>query len=396
MRFTTAATATAILVVVFAGGAVLPAQAVDADFFWDDGGADSEFDTVENWSTDVAPGADDNLIFQSGNDATQNLGNPFLIRSLRFGSAADFILAGNAITLSEGIFVAQPAGSSTVIHQPLNLTAMESFFNVGVDNTLNVNGDLTVQGNLLVAGDGKTNVFEAINGPGTIEKQGSGALVLAGDGSLDGLEITAGIVHVSGSLASADVLLTGGTLAGGTPGNLGEDVVGSINATGGRFSPGTTLVGSDPGTLYAGSVVGSAAAVYQVDLEGTVIDLIHSSGVFTPNNTELEFYPGVLPPVGTVLTIVDANGDITAGSYFTHETAGELSDGEIFTADGERFRIDYNTVTITLTYLGDEEEEEPAALPATGTDLGSAAALLGFVLLGGGAALVASRRRAVV
>ena len=84
MRLATAGASAAALALVLASVAQ-PAFAVGVDFTWDDGGADNDLSTIENWAPDVAPGLDDNLFFPVGNDATQDLAFPN-IRSLNFSS----------------------------------------------------------------------------------------------------------------------------------------------------------------------------------------------------------------------------------------------------------------------------------------------------------------------
>lgn len=396
MRRTAAFATTAALALLLASAAQ-PAAAVDVDFTWDDGGANDLLTTLQNWNTDVAPGSDDNLFFPTGDSATQDLAVP-VIRSLSFTTTDLFTLSGAEFDLVEGIVAETPLGGVT-IEPHITFLGVPSTEVSTVDGSGITFGAVTVEGMVYINGQGATNLFGDIDGTGTMTKNDNGSLSVGGDGNVDELIINDGTVHWEGVSASTDVTMNGGTLAGGSPDNIGAwQMLGGVSMNAGRISGGLTHVGSDPGSMYlSGTFTGSENAVYQVDLEGTTIDVIDVAGVFDPNDTELELYPGALPPVGTELTIARANGDITANSFFTYPGAGQLTDGEVFVADGEYFSIDYRTVTIVLTYLGDTDPAEEPVLPPTGAEVAQPVLGVLTLLVAGGLLLtIASRRRSAL
>ena len=74
-------------------------------FVWDGGGADSNWTTPENWASDVAPSADDALIFPV--DAAQTTNVNDFANGTQFGSilfeGSNYSVSGNQIVLTGAI-----------------------------------------------------------------------------------------------------------------------------------------------------------------------------------------------------------------------------------------------------------------------------------------------------
>lgn len=384
------------LAVVIVGATAMSASAAGNPFVWDDGGANFNFSTMGNWSTDVVPGTDDNLSFPIGNDAFSDISIPFVVRNLTFTAPNDFALGGNAITLNENIAVDLGAGDfTTTISAPVTLANTNAESSVAGGDTLQFTNQLAIQNNYNITGDGTTRLSGPLAGAGTVVKNDSGSLAITGTGNLSGLTINGGFVHSASLVPDADVTLTAGTLSGGTLANGGGLIqrLGGFTATGGIVSPGTDFPGFDSAYLFfSGTFVGDPALDYYVDVDGTNVDRIISAGVFDASDTILSFFVTGAPVVGTVLTVAEAT-DIIDNSFFTAPGYGQLTEGEVFQSGANYYRISYKTTTIEVTFLGDTAPVTPAELPATGTDVRLAIALGGFALLLGAVTVAAVRRR---
>lgn len=119
---------------------------------WDGGGANDNWTTAENWVGDVAPTAGDDLVFaggtQTSTDNDFSTGTSF--NSVTFASD-DFTLAGNGITLADGVTVNSNVTGSAI---SLNVTVGASFTVDVVDTTLTMPGVLAGGNGVTKTGDG--------------------------------------------------------------------------------------------------------------------------------------------------------------------------------------------------------------------------------------------------
>jgi autotransporter-associated beta strand protein len=177
-----------------------------------------------------------------------------------------------------------------------------------------------------------------LSGTGDVAKTGGGKLTLSGVSTFSGtLDVTNGILAVTGSLANADVDLTGGTL-GGT-GSVGDVAL----------SAGTVLTpGMSVGTLSTGAVSFAGGSTFAAELDGSGADRMEGSGAVGLNGAtlDLSLLGGYSHTPGTVYTIVQ-------GSAVTGTFAG-LANGATIDAGGHRFRVNYTASGVTLTGLPGE------------------------------------------
>src|SRR5262245_13006119 len=171
-----------------------------------------------NWSGNVAPQAEDNLVFPAGAStfvSTNDFGPDTRFRSITISDAAYQIHGTNRISLLEGfVYNAVSTSTGATFDVPITLGANQTFFsaNVGAKVTL---GDVEL-GNLqtlTIDGRGDLAVQGQVTGTGGITKLGDGPLILAGDNSLAGIvNVHQGIINLrhDNALGSPDA----GTIAG--------------------------------------------------------------------------------------------------------------------------------------------------------------------------------------
>ncbi len=128
---------------------------------WDGGGSDNKWSTAANWANDVAPVANDSLVFSGStrtattNDFTE--GTSFAL--IEF-SGSNFSLAGNALTLTNGITVDAGVTDSVI---SANVTMGGTLIiNVVESESLSLSGILSGNNPLTKAGAG-TLVLSAVN-----------------------------------------------------------------------------------------------------------------------------------------------------------------------------------------------------------------------------------------
>ncbi|HTW94617.1 MAG TPA: sigma-70 family RNA polymerase sigma factor [Tepidisphaeraceae bacterium] len=241
-------------------------------------------------------------------------------------------------------------------------------------------GAVLDNGSLIVDRANNININSAISGAGSLRQIGEGTLTLSGiDTYSGGTLIDSGELSVTGSLlATSDVVLDGGLLAGNTaPG----DGVGNVLLENGAISPGTATAAI--GTLNLSSLYASA---------GT-LDFSVAAGVSsTLNVAGMADFSGVttiqITPAGvgsyTLLTAESLAGTapqlIAPDGHFNYTLDFDRTDNQII-LDVETIRID-NVAPFDATPAIDLLS--PAGLPEP-----CSAALL----LAGGAALMMRRRR---
>ena len=164
-----------------------------------------------------------------------------------------------------------------------------------------------------------------------LTKTGSGSWTLNGDnGTAMQAAISAGLLSVNGNLASTNVTLTGGTLAG--TGSVGNVTLGS----GSTISPGNSSVD----TLTVADIAFSSGSMYQLDVLGKTSDKIVATGTLTFPAGAIVNINGATCGINTY-TIITANGGFAGGT-----NAGNfLATG---TASPTQFSIVGNDVLLTI------------------------------------------------
>jgi hypothetical protein len=215
-------------------------------------------------------------------------------------------------------------------------------------------------------------------GTGTWNMQGTNEDLGSGFASFEVAEGTflANFANTSGAFSSFGV--TGGTLGG-------SDIIGPTHVYSGTIAP-----GNSPGCLNPdGDVVMSSDATLTIQLAGTTIcsqyDKLAASGVVSLNNATLLLNPSFTPTVGDVFTIVE--GSSVDGTF------NGLPNGATVTASGLRFRINYSSNNVTLTYLGGSLTSTSSSLAVTGQNWQLYSSIASVLLLAGTAAVFFHRRK---
>lgn len=170
---------------------------------------------------------------------------------------------------------------------------------IGGGNTLVVGGNnLSTEVTGVIADD-----CGCFPGPGSLEKVGTGNLILSGVNAYTGsTTVNGGILTVNGSIvASSGVTVNaGGTLAG-------NGIVGNTTINGGALASGNSI-----GLLTVqGSLLFTAAASYMVEVSPTTADRTNATGVATLGGAtvNVSFEPGNY--VAKQYTILNAAGGIS-------------------------------------------------------------------------------------
>lgn len=378
---TLAASALALLLVAATATA---AGAVGATFTWDQQ-TSTDLQLATNWSTDVAPGTDDNLVFPAGTTAAVNGQVNFDVRSLAF-QAPTFALTGSPIILNEGLSV---AGDAT-ISNPLTLSDAQTW--AITSGSLQVTGSVDVPvGLLTIDSDGVTVLDGALGGIGNALKTGSGLLAVRGGGLIQAIQLTEGEMLLRSQTPNLEVEVTGGMLSGGNLGNVGNSQnLYSVQLLGGAVSPGPDAQGHGIGTLWLdGPFDGAPGTALNIELDGVASDILHSGDNVDLNDTALVVSLANAPAVGTRYTIIE--GNTFSATTLTYAGVGALTDLTTFVSGTHQFRIEYLAESVDLVYLGE------VGLPPTGVDATGALALVAVLLLAGiGTVAAAARRRRTV
>lgn len=370
------------LAVVLVGATATAAVAVGNTLIWDQG-TSTDLQLAANWNPDAAPGVDDNLVFPVGTTAAVNGQNNYSVRSLDF-QAASFALSGLPIILDNGLTA---TGDATIAN---NLTLSDAQTWTVPSGSLQVTGDVEVAVSDLTIDNAATVVLDGeLNGivPGVL-KTGPGALAVRGGGLLIDIEVAGGTLLLRSLTPNLETVITGGTLSGGNPGNVGNSqALYSATVVTGSVSPGPDVAGNHGlGTLWLdGPFTAAPGTSLVIELDGTDGDVLHSGDNVDLAGTELLVNVAAVPPVGTRFSIVE--GNTFSPTFFTFAGQGTLANNTTFVVEGHQFRIEYLAESVDLVYLGE-------ALPATGLDVTGTVTLTALLLvLGLGATVVAQRRR---
>lgn len=242
-------------------------------------------------------------------------------------SAGTSVGSGAALQVEGGITLNEP-----LIIEGTGVTSTGALRSVNGNNILG--GQITLNADSAVGADTDTLTTSGVIGQSTgttrgLTKVGDGKVVLTANNTYTGTTtVNAGTLLVNGSQGSSNVSLTGGILGG-------TGTVGSITATGGIVSPGTS-----PGILNSGSVTFNSAMAFSVELNGTVAgsgyDQLNVTGTVTPGDAVLSVSMGFQPDVGTQFRIINNDGtDSVTGSF------ADLAEGSSFVFDDQLFTITY-------------------------------------------------------
>lgn len=340
-----------------------------ADKTWDGGAGNGTWTADNNWDSNVAPVASDSLFFAGAVQTSTN--NGFAANTqfngLTFSAGnSSFTLAGNAINLGGNI--TNSSSSNQTISLPLVLLQ-----NTAVD-----------AGTVGNATAGGTTLSGVISGNFTLEKNGSGRLVLNGNNTFSSLQINSGTVHgggtsttsfgtgtvTLGSATGGDVVLTYGSSLG-TPPNSFVIAAGTGNRTL-RLTQNGNINMNGTITLDKDLIVDSGVIGFDrgFNLNGAIIGTADKKVIFTNtsnNTTALTSISGNQTSFAGVFEISQDAGlsaSNTGGVFTTNATVDVKSGGRFILTQGASIgglngeagalsRVAGQSKTLTLTGSGD-------------------------------------------
>ena len=313
---------------------------------WDAGGVGTNWSNPLNWVNDVAPSPGDDLQFPPADPAVVNdypAGTMF--KSIWVTGDTSVRISGNPLTLTHGVIAG--AGADLELDLPITLAGTQWF--TGNGDTFLVSGGVnTGDHTLSFNGSAAFRVTAPISGAGAVQLQSTGG------GSLEAANTHSGATVVSsgtwtlalpagqpGSAAgTGPIMMSGGVL------NLGGNVPGNVNVTGG------TLSAAPLASLQSGLTLGPSAGV-AVSLSGPDAgpggyNRLDVAGEVRLGGGRLQLtnnFAGA--SIGQTFAIINNDGaDPVQGQFAT------LAQGGIVSSNGGSFQINYaggdgNDVTLT-------------------------------------------------
>lgn len=342
--------------------------------FWDDGGADSNWNTALNWSTDAVPTSTDNVEIRSG------VAGVTAFPTIQTGTAAQ----ANSLIIESGgdsPSVSLNGGSLTVQGD----LRVEGSLSASAAETITVGGAL----NLGAAGD---NFTEATS---TIVLTGAGTLVdTAGETGLYNLNLNKDTVTTSATLSSpltvgGNLDFTLGTLTLGSndltvSGNVTSSGTGNINQSGGGAASVTGTTTLDAGARAitldnaANDFVGSVNLTNTGGNDVTIADAnaIDFSGLSLGQNLSVQTYGGGITDSGvlsvpgtssftvpdTQSVVLDTVGNTFTGALSFAASAGSIADISVY--DTTAVDIPGVSITGTLTFTSETAIGQSGAFSA--------------------------------
>ncbi len=302
---------------------------------WDGGaGADTRWTTAANWDLDQMPAFGDDLQFAGVISLAPNNDFPSgsSFRSLTFNAGAgDFVIGGNAVTLSGGAsaLVSNATSGSMTLALPVTFSTAAPTITTTVGATLTLNQTIANGGLLLTtAANGPLTITGVINGAGGLTKTGAAAVTLAAVNTYAGTTaVTAGTMKmgIAGALPSATTL----TLAAVTVldlngfnagvGNISSSAVDAIitdNSAGNGTS--TFTVSAFTTTISClvldGATRSVAVAIANANT-GNMLFAGTSANTFSGGLTLLHTTSGSRLRVNSAITTQGTAGAITSGPF---------------------------------------------------------------------------------
>ena len=346
---------------------------------WDGGGADANWTTAANWTNDVAPVANDDLVFPatSAQSATNN--NFFILtsfRSLTF-EGGTYTIGGNPFRLTNGIVV---NGGTPTVNTAITTSAAQTF--TAAQGTVTTLAILSIGTTLTIDGSGSFGIG-VLSGSGAIIKNGLGASLLASASGYSGaITLNDGIFVDDANTPNSQVNINGGTIGGGEfgfSGFGGTGTVGATTVTAGVLSAGTLTAPTGILNINNGLTF-TANGNYACKISGTSPganghDQLNVTGTVTLNNARLVPVPfGTFQPaIGDSFVILRNDGTDLINGTFLNAPEGATFSGALNTA----FRITYrggdgNDVVITrvarsrFDFDGDGKSDVSVFRPSNG------------------------------
>ncbi len=336
---------------------------------WDGGGADTNLNTAANWVGDVAPVANDDLVFPT-NAAAVSLNNNYFFfttfRSVTF-QGGTYTMGGNPFNVTAGVNV--DAGTQT-INTIIGLSGGSQTFTHGTGSVTTYIGASLGANSLTFTGAGNGG-FGLISGSGQIIKDGTGACLIASSSGYSGsYTVNNGILVVDANTPNSNATINGGALGGtGTIGNVTNNVgilsAGTLQSPTGIFNTkNLTFTNQSVVAIKIGGTTAGANGYDQLNVTGTVALANARLGPIAWNNFR--------PAINDVFTVINNDGtDAISGTF------NNLPEGSGISALGFSFKVSYiagtgNDISITRTNLatfdfdGDGKSDIATFRPASG------------------------------
>ncbi|MCA9171828.1 MAG: hypothetical protein KDB23_29370, partial [Planctomycetales bacterium] len=299
----------------------LEARHLLATIVWDGTGTDANWTTPENWSGDVAPVANDDLIFPVGGLQKTNV-NDFPV-GFSFGSMLlvgnDYALSGNQLQLTGSV---SSNGTNNSFGMPVQLGSTGGFSNSSSTFTVSSAIDTNGQDLNLASSGGTLLMTGAISGGGNVITSGSSTVALAGNNSYTGeTRVGSSILAVrhDHALGSADNTAASGTIITGTSSSV--QLENGVTISNERLSSATSTAlflnstGINLTNTWTGDIVsGNGSPIYLRPLSSN--NRLQLNGAITTNN-----YVYVQ---GTSNGTSEINGTLTAYRLNVYEGTVEL------------------------------------------------------------------------
>lgn len=368
--------------------------------------------TANNWADAVPiPSAVTDVIFAPSGiwtSSTQNISNPFVLRSVTFAASANVTaLSGSALSLANNGFIAQNSTTDVAVNLSIGLNTAAILTGSGTGR-LTVNGIIKDSGTLrLIGTSGGTGLRITLNGVNGFTGPLLVGEVAAGFAPVD---VTFGDDHAAG--AGGIQFYNGNTIrAGGAPRTYAGALGTFLNSNG---LPGVFTFGSGENLDFSGPVaVQNAAKTLRVDntnttfsgnLSGGAALTKTGAGTLSLSGSNSAFSgawiinEGVvklgsvnaMPPVAVTLNVDNGLncGSLTAVSLGSLAGAGNLNLGSTALAVGSNnsSTIYSGTVSTTPNSTGSLRKSGTGTLELTGTGsaMGKLTAENGSLLLNGG------------
>ncbi len=366
-----------VLLTLFFCAAISTAAAVKT---WDGGGGDGNWTTAANWVGDVAPVANDDLVFPAGSAQLATNNNFFALTtfgSLTFEGGA-YTVAGNPFRLNTGINV---TGGTPTMNAAVFVNPAQTF--TGAAGTVTTIAILSIGiAGVTIDGAGSFGIG-LLNGAGPVNKNGQGAAIVLTSGGFSGpINVNNGVFAFDGTSASSTVTINSPVTGGGTLGFSGfggTGTVGTVNIVQGTVSAGTLT--SPTGILNTGTLNFSADGNFACKIGGPTPganghDQLNVTGAVNLNNARLAPIPWgtYRPAIGDQFRIINNDGTDPVSGTFLNAPEGAIFGGALNSA----FRITYvggdgNDVVITrvnrapFDFDGDGRSEVASFRPSNGT-----------------------------
>ncbi len=324
---------------------------------WDGGGNNLNLATAGNWVDDVAPVANDDLVFPDGS-ASPVIFNDYApataFRSFTI-NGDNYVFNGNNLRITGDLLIYD---GNHAINSDLVLVGENQFLSVFFGSELTITQLTTGTAEVTFDGDGNY-ILRNIRGSGGAAIIGGGNLFFNGGSGYTGdtIYIESGYVELNANFPDTTAYIFLGTLSGnGSAGNIINDS-GSVFPKNSPFIP-TVLTSKNlflnnfSSFMFTYSNVGGSTPPFsRINVTGTVtVGSAILISNFNNQNTPIFNVPSI---------IIDNDGtDPVVGTFFG------LSEGAVFSLFDVSYRISYvggtgNDITITALSSVDPDIENP-------------------------------------